>query len=101
MNDGLLLPGYNGEDWARSPPACSTAAPPTTVPQETLQPLLSACLPTNNDLDVDEIDYDTLINQYDVSGGIGHEIFSALDAGGLEDVGEDEDEELNLADKGK
>ena len=92
---------YNGEDQApaESLSARSTAAPRITAHQETLQPLLSACPLTNND--VDEIDDDTLINQYDVSGGIGHEIFGALDTGGLEDVGEDEDEELVLADKGK
>jgi hypothetical protein len=103
-NDGLLLSRYNGEDRARpspAPTAHSTAAPPppTTAHQDTFQPLPSACPPTNND--VDEVDDDTLINQYDVSGGIGHEIFGALDTGGLEDVGEDEDEELDLADKGK
>jgi hypothetical protein len=43
----------------------------------------------------------TATTRMDVSGGIGHEIFGALDTGGLEDVGEDEDEELVLGDKGK
>jgi hypothetical protein len=93
VHDGHLLSRYNGEDRARSLSARSTAAH-----QETLQPSPSACPPTNND--VDEFDDNTLIDQYDVSGGIGHEIFGALDTGGLEDVGEDEDEELDLADKG-
>lgn len=88
---------YIGEDQApaESLPARSAAAPRITTRQETLQPLL----PTNND--VDETDDDTLINQYDVSGGIGHDIFGALDTGGLEDVGEDEDEDLGLTDNGK
>jgi hypothetical protein len=96
------LSRYNGEDQApaESLPSRSTAAPRITAHQETLQPLLSASPRTNN-ADVDEIDDDTLINQYDVSGGIGREIFGALDTGGLEDVGEDEDEELALADKGE
>ena len=94
-----MLSRYNGKDQAISLPAHSTAPPQMTVHQETLQPLPSACPPTNND--VDEIDDDTLINQYDVSGGIGREIFGALGTGGLEDVGEDEDEEWGLADKGK
>ena len=92
---------YNGEDQAPagSLPARSASAPRIATLQEALQPLISACPPINND--VDEINEDTLINQYDVSGGIGHEIFGALDTGGLEDVGEDEDEELVLEDKGK
>lgn len=98
--DGLLLSRYNGEGQAQaeSLPTSSTAAPRIIAHQETLQPLPSACPSTDND--VDEIDDDALISQYDVSGGIGHEIFGALDTGGLEDVGEDEDEELGLADKG-
>jgi hypothetical protein len=104
-NDGLLLSRYNNENQAQAGtlPARSTAPPQTTAHQETLQPLPSACPPTNNSNDVDEIDDDTLINQYDVSGGIGQEIFGALDTGGLEDVGEDEDdsEEMVYADKGK
>jgi hypothetical protein len=98
-NNGLILSRYNGGDQSIQLPACSTAPPQTTAHHETSQPLPSACLPTNSD--VDEIDDDTLINQYDVSGGIGREIFGALGTGGLEDVGEDEDEELGLADKGK
>ena len=90
----------NGEDQARSLPACPTAAPPQTAArQETSQPLPSACPPPTNN-HVDEIDEDTLIDQYDVGGGIGREIFGALDTGGLEDVGEDEEEELDLTDKG-
>ena len=36
-----------------------------------------------------------------MSNGIGCEIFGTLGTGGLEVVGEDEDEELGLADKGK
>lgn len=94
-NNGLLLSRYNGEVEAIPLPARSTAH------QETLQPLPPACPPTNNG--VDEIDDDTLISQYDVSGGIGREIFGALGTGGLEDVGEDEDEELapSPADNGK
>jgi hypothetical protein len=98
------LSRYNSEDQVRFPPARSSAAPgstPAAAHQEILRPLPSACPPTNNLNHIDEIDDDTLINQYDVSGGIGHEIFGALDTGGLEDVGEDEDEELDLADKGK
>jgi hypothetical protein len=79
-----------------------TAPPQTTGHQEILQALPSACPSTNNSNDVEEIDDDSLINQYDVSGGIGREIFGALDTGGLEDVGEDEDdsEEAVLADNG-
>ena len=96
-NNVLLLSRYNREGQAISLRA--SAPPQTAAHQETLQPLPSACPPTNND--VDEIDDDTLINQYDVSGGIGREIFGALGTGGLEDVGEDEDEEFGLADKGK
>ena len=88
-NDGLLLSRYNGKEQARpppAPPAHSTAAPPgppqlTTAHQDTFQPLPSACPPTNLNNDVDKVDDDTLINQYDVSGGVGHEIFGALDTG--------------------
>jgi len=99
-NNGLVSSRYNGEDQASIPlPAHSTAPPQTNIHQAALQPLPSACPPTNND--DEEIDDDTLINQYDVSGGIGREIFGAMGTGGLEDVGEDEDEELDLADKGK
>jgi hypothetical protein len=99
-NDGLLLSRYNGEDQrlpeaaSESLPARSTAALRITAHQETVRPLPSACPPTNDSDDADEIDDDTLINQYDVSGGIGHEIFGALDTGGLEDVGEDEDDSI-------
>ena len=102
-NDEFLLSRYSSENQAETLPARSTAPPQTTAHQETLQPLQSACPPTNNSNDVDEIDDDTLINQYDVSGGIGQEIFGALGTGGLEDVGEDEDdsEEMVFADKGK
>ena len=98
-----MLSRYNGEDQAISLPAHSTAPSQTTAQQETLLPSALACPPTNSDSDADEIDDDTLINQYDVSGGIGRDIFGALGTGGLEDVGEDEDEdeELGFSDKGK
>jgi hypothetical protein len=51
--------------------------------------LPSACPHTNNFNDVDRIDDDTLINQNDVSTGIGQKTFGALGTDGLEDVGED------------
>jgi len=51
-----------------------------------------------------EVDDDTLVQQYDIENGIGQEIFGALGSGGLEEVGEDEDEDIDdvrdLADDG-
>lgn len=41
-----------------------------------------------------EVDDDALVQQYDLRDGIGHEIFGALDSGGLEEIGDDEDEGL-------
>jgi len=40
-----------------------------------------------------EVDDDALVQQYDVGDGIGQEIFGALGTGGLEEIGEDEDED--------
>ncbi|KAF8800373.1 hypothetical protein BYT27DRAFT_7117820 [Phlegmacium glaucopus] len=93
----LVLPSAPGiTSSAKSLLACSTAAPQMVAHEETLRqlPLPLACRSAIDDIDDD----DTLIDQYDVSGGIGHQIFGALDTGGLEDVGEDEDEELDLED---
>jgi len=39
-----------------------------------------------------EVDDEALVQQYDLGDGIGHEIFGALDSGGLEEIGNDEDE---------
>lgn len=51
-----------------------------------------------------EVNNDTLIQQYDIKNGIGQQIFGALGSGGLEKVGEDEDEDIDgvqdLADDG-
>ena len=38
-----------------------------------------------------DIDDETLVAEYNTTSRIGQEIFGALDTGGLEDVGEDED----------
>jgi len=41
-----------------------------------------------------EVNDDALVQQYDLQDGIGHEIFGALDSGGLEEIGDDKDEGL-------
>lgn len=89
---------YNGEDQSL-PSAQRITGSAKSIPAQRSTPVTPP-VPTNNN--VDEIDDDTLIDQYDVSGRIGHQIFGALDTRGLEDVGEDEpDEGLDLEDESK
>lgn len=56
--------------------------PPTSSPATSIP---------NADTDVDD---ETLVVEYDTESRLGQEIFSALDSGGLEDIGENEDGDI-------
>ena len=50
-------------------------------------------IPDANSVSADaEVDDEALVQQYDLGKGVGQEIFGALDSGGLEEIGDDEDE---------
>ena len=50
-------------------------------------------IPDANSVSADaEVDDEALVQQYDLGNGVGQEIFGALDSGGLEEIGDDEDE---------
>ena len=50
-------------------------------------------IPDANSVSADaEVDNKALVQQYDLGNCVGQEIFGALDSGGLEEIGDDEDE---------
>ena len=56
-----------------------------TTPHQAIAVTANICSDT-------EVDDEVLVQQYDLGDGIGHEIFGMLDSGGLEEIGNDEDE---------
>jgi len=61
-------------------------------PSPSSLPLPRQAILVTADICSDTEDDEALVQQYDLGDGIGHEIFGALDSGGLEEIGNDEDE---------